>query len=374
MTRLDDIPTPFLALDRRVLQRNVEGMLRRAQRFGVVLRPHLKTAKCAEVARLAHGGSHGPITVSTLQEAAWFVERGFRDLTYAVGIVPQKLDRVAAMMRSGADLRILTDDPATAAAISEDGAGRGIRYRVMIEVDCGAGRAGLDPAGDSLLETGRALDQGEGSELCGVLTHGGQSYGCDGPAGVRVVAGTERDAAVRAAERLRAAGLPCPVVSVGSTPTAMVAENLSGVDEIRPGVYMFFDLFQHKLGMCTLEDIAIDVHTRVVGRYPERGQVLVDAGGLALSQDRSANRFDETLGYGLCLDARRTSVGRVVQVNQEHGFVELDPGRRDNPPAVGERLRILPNHACMTAAMYDRYQVTEDGIRTIGVWDRTGGW
>ena len=212
VTRLDDIPTPFLALDR-----NVEGMLRRAQRFGVQLRPHLKTAKCAEVARLAHGGSSGPITVSTLQEAAWFVERGFRDLTYAVGIVPQKLDRVAALMQAGADLRILTDDPATAAAVSEDGASRGIRFRVMIEVDCGAGRAGLDAAGDGLLEAGRVLHDGEGTELAGVLTHGGQSYGCDGPAGVRVVAADERDAAVSAAERLRAAGLPCPVVSVGST-------------------------------------------------------------------------------------------------------------------------------------------------------------
>ncbi len=373
MIRLDDIATPFLVLDRKALQRNLDSMRRRARRFGVTLRPHLKTAKCVEIAVLAHGGQPGPITVSTLQEAAWFSERGFRDITYAVGIAPQKLDRVAALMACGIRLRILTDDPRTAALIRENGASGGVRFQVLLEIPCGAGRAGLAPEDDGLIAAARAL-QGQGSELCGVLTHGGQSYGCAGPAAVREVAAREREAAVQAAERLRDAGLACPLVSVGSTPTAVVAESLEGVDEIRPGVYMFFDLFQQRLGMCALEDIAIDVHTRVIGSYPERGQVLVDAGALALSLDRSANRFDERLGYGLCLDARGQPRGRVVQVNQEHGFVELDPDGRKDPPTVGARLRILPNHACMTAAMHDRYHVTDDQLEVAEVWERTGRW
>ncbi len=362
--RLDDLPTPALVLDRAVLARNLVRMRDRAARLGVRLRPHLKTAKSADVARLALGDGGDGITVSTLAEARYFLERGFRDIIYAVGIAPAKLDEVAALRRQGADLAIVTDDLEAARAVARRGAELGTVFPVLVEIDSGAGRAGVDPAGGELVDIGRVLATGPGAELRGVLTHAGHSYRCAGPAEIRAVAAQERAEAVLAADRLRQAGLPCPVVSVGSTPTALFAERLDGVTEMRPGVYMFMDLYQQSLGVCDEADVAVSVLASVIGHRADRGRLLVDAGALALSQDGSLPGFGRVAGRALA----------VAKVNQEHGFVEPLAGAAAVDLPVGSRLRLLPNHACMTAGMYDRYHVVDGGDEVVAVWERCRGW
>ncbi|HEX9462231.1 MAG TPA: alanine racemase [Alphaproteobacteria bacterium] len=379
--QLTDLPTPSLILDRRRLAQNVSRMRARADQFGVTLRPHLKTAKSARVAELATGGK-GPITVSTLAEAAYFLKHGFRDITYAVGVVPAKLDQVAALQRDGADLKLITDNVEVARTIAARGRALGQTFRVLIEIDTGLGRAGVAPDAPEISEIARALATG-GAELVGVLAHAGHSYHCHGVDEVKRVAEEERLGALEAALRLRDAGFPAPVVSVGSTPTAVHAERLDGVTEIRPGNFVFFDLFQVGVGSCGMEDIAVSVLTSVIGHHRGRNHLLIDAGGLALSKDTGANEHRPGTGYGLiCLPGGKVPLPglAVLDVHQEHGIVAhakgldaISPLPFDRFP-VGSRVRVLPNHACMTAAMYDRYHVTDGTTEIVDEWDRVNGW
>ena len=374
MLHLSDLPTPALLLERARLDRNLARMAERMRGLGVDLKPHLKTAKSAEIARRATEGFSGGITVSTLAEAAYFAEAGFGNITYAVGIVPAKLEEAAALMRRGVALTLVTDHPAIARAVGEHGRRLGVRFSVLIEIDTGSGRAGLDPHSPVLIEVARLLVDG-GSELAGVLTHAGHSYAAEGPEALRKVAEEERLGVVRAAERLRKAGFPVRRVSAGSTPTAAFAQHLDGLTDMRPGIYMFGDLMQAAIGSCTLDDIAVTVLATVIGSYPERNKVLIDAGALALSADRSANSRWADVGLGWVAD----ETGRVLnglfveRAHQEHGFITARaplPFERLTP---GTRLRILPNHACITAAAYDRYHVVEGG-EVVAEWGRVNGW
>lgn len=371
LMRVDDLDTPCLLLDRAVLKRNLSAMSARMKRHGVRLRPHLKTAKSAEVARLAIQGEAGGITVSTLAEARYFARHAFKDILYAVGIVPGRLDQVARLREDGIDLTIITDSPDAARAIARHGGAFG----VLIEIDSGAHRAGLDPASPLLLEVGRILHGTANVDLRGVMTHAGHSYHCRSPQEVTAIAEAERAAAVGAAERLRQAGIACPVVSVGSTPTAVHARSLQGVTEMRPGVYMFNDLDQLALGSCAEGDLALSVLASVVGQYPDRNQVLIDAGALALSKDVSATEFMPDIGFGAVAQHHGLS---VADVNQEHGFVRGASRLPFDELKVGAKLRILPNHACITAAAYDRYHVIDSeldgGVTVVATWDRVNGW
>lgn len=374
---LNDLPTPVLILDRKRLMANIARMQARAKKLGVSLRPHLKTAKSAMVAELAVG-KDGPITVSTLAEAEYFAKAGFRDILYAVPMAPQKLDQVGALIRRGVDLKIITDHPAVAEAAAQAGQRLGISFRVMIKIDCGLGRAGIAPDSDLLLPLAKAAAR-PGAELAGVLTHAGHSYGAKSVAEIERIAEDERVAVVMAATRLREAGFACPIVSVGSTPTALFAKDLTGVTEMRPGNFVFFDLFQAGLGTCAMQDIAVSVLATVVSHHPARNHVLIDAGGLALSKDTGANKNVPGTGYGrVCRpDAPLPLDGmNIHDVHQEHGLLGgPDAPKVDfaaHPP--GSRLRVLPNHSCMTGAMYDRYYVTDGGSEIVAEWDRVNGW
>lgn len=377
--KLSELDTPNLILDRNVLARNVEAMARRVRSLGVRLRPHMKSAKSVDVARMALGGEVGAITVSTLKEAEHFADAGYTDILYAVGIVPSKVARVAALRRRGVDLAVVTDRIDIARALSQRCVESGIELGVMIEIDTGEHRSGLAPDDRRLLELGAALHDLPGLSLRGVLTHAGHSYQCRTVEAVRAVAEHERAATVGAAKWLRDAGLPCPVVSVGSTPTAVHARHLDGVTELRCGVYMFGDVFQSEIHSCSQRDIAISVLASVIGHREDLNCALIDAGALALSKDRStaAEGLPEDIGFGLVMDAQaRERIGNVHvgRVFQEHGLLSSHgPFPFDRLP-IGSQVRVFPNHACLTAAMYDRYQVVDGGDEVVAAWPRVNGW
>ncbi|UYN97729.1 MAG: alanine racemase [Enhydrobacter sp.] len=374
---IDDLPTPALILDRAVLRRNLKRMSDRLRNAGVALRPHVKTAKSIEIGRMAVEGHDGRITVSTLAEARYFAQGGFKDILYGVGVVPSKLAAVSELRRQGIGLRIVTDNMAVAQAICAAAAG-GDTFSVFIEIDSGGGRAGLPaPELPGLLDIARILHAAPGVEFAGVMTHAGHSYHECTADGIAAVAEQERRAVVGAAEKVRAAGIPCPIVSAGSTPTATHSRNFEGITEMRPGVYVFNDLDQSLIGSCGAEDIALTVLASVIGHYPHRNQMLIDAGALALSKDISAQEFQPKVGYGTIAEAPAANMA-VVACSQEHGFVGADdPLPYGNMP-VGTRVRVLPNHACITAAAYDRYYVVDselDGGRSVvDVYDRINGW
>ncbi|MCJ2127036.1 alanine racemase [Methylobacterium sp. J-077] len=374
----DDLETPCLLLDSDKLAANVAGMRVRLDRLGVTLRPHLKTAKSLDVARIAMASPSGPATVSTLREAEHFAEGGVRDLIYAVGIAPQKLDRVGAIRRRwGVDLAIVLDSVAQAEAVAAWIRRNGDPLPVLIEVDADGHRSGVNPGDtDTLVAIGRVL--AEGASLRGVLLHAGDSYGLNDPAALRAAAEAERQAALGAAAILREAGLPSPVVSVGSTPTARHAENLDGITEVRAGVFMIGDLFQAGVGSCAIDDIALTVLTTVIGHQRDKGWIITDAGWMALSRDRGTARQAVDQGYGIACDSAGHPYPDLIvrDANQEHGILALRPGASASVPdlPIGARLRILPNHACATGAQHDRYHVVSDGHLTGAVWPRISGW
>ena len=370
---LQDLDTPALLLDQAKLEHNCEAMRRRVHPHGVVLRPHVKTAKSVEVTRRALDAPSGPITVSTVREAEYFFDHGFRDILYAVGMVPHKVARVADLTRRGARVSAIVDNVEGARSLVDASAKEGVRIPALIEIDSDGHRAGVVPASPRLLEVAEAL----GPSLAGVMTHAGESYSCGSVDAIAAMAQRERQAVVDSASALRTFGHACPVVSVGSTPTATFAPSFEGVTEVRTGVYMFNDLVMAGLGVCAIDDIAISVLATVIGHQAERNWIVTDAGWMALSRDRGTSRQKVDQGYGLVCDADGKPVGDliVVETNQEHGIIaRRDGGAIDlRHYPVGTLLRVLPNHACATAAQFAEYHVLHDNV-PVETWERFGGW
>lgn len=371
---LTTLPTPALLLDEAKMLANIARLRERMARLGVGLRPHLKTCKSVDVARRQLEGAVGA-TVSTLREAeVFFREGGIRDILYAVGIAPQKVARAAALRAEGCDLTVILDSLVQAEAVV---AAPGGALPALIEIDSDGHRGGLAPDDGRLVEIGRRLHAA--GALRGIVTHAGESYNVVGHEAHAAFAERERLAAVQAAERLRAAGLPCPIVSVGSTPTAHGAESLDGVTEVRAGVYVFFDLVMAGIGVCSQDDIAVSVLATVIGHQEDRGWILVDAGWMAMSRDRGTATQAVDQGYGVvCDEDGRVHPDLIVRAaNQEHGTIALRPGSEATLPRlpVGARVRILPNHACATGAQFDAYHVLPAKAgEALTTWPRFGGW
>lgn len=374
-----DIVTPSLLLDRGKLSRNISRLADHARQLGVVLRPHMKTAKSIDVARLVFPDGPGPITVSTIAEAEYFASHGYRDMTYAVGLSPASALRAMEICkRTGADIKLLLDTVEQADALAEVREATGVIPSVLIELDVDDHRGGLKPDDPTVIEVAERV-VGAGARLAGVLAHAGESYGLNSPAALVAAAENERVATVRAAEILRSHGHDCPIVSLGSTPTAHFAQNLDGVTELRAGVYMFFDLVQHGVGVCSKDDIAISVLASVIGAKPEKGWILVDAGWMALSRDRGTASQLVDQGYGVVCDEQGHVLEDVIvsQASQEHGIISIRPGSNRVMPdlPIGSRVRILPNHACAMATQHTFYSVVKGEDAGIEArWDRIRGW
>lgn len=374
-----DIDTPAALVDLPRMQANIDRLQQRMQGLGVALRPHVKTTKCLPVVQAQLAAGAQGITVSTIKEAEQFFAAGMTDIVYAVCIVPARLPQVLALRRRGCALKIITDSVAGAKAIVDFARAQGEVLEVWIEVDVDGHRSGIPPDSDTLLGVGRTLHEGD-QRLGGVLAHAGSSYDLNMPEALQRLAEQERAGTVSAAERLRAAGLPCPVVSVGSTPTALSAQSLDGVTEVRAGVYVFFDLVMHNVGVCTMDEVALSVLTTVIGHQADKGWAIVDAGWMAMSRDRGTQKQARDFGYGqVCDQAGRPMPGYLMSAaNQEHGIVSRSEAQGpdlhiEQRLPIGTRLRILPNHACATGAQHPAYQVLgADGA--LQTWPRFYGW
>lgn len=375
---LETTKTPALVLDLEKLDRNIARLRERLAGFDVSFRPHVKTGKSLEVGKRLFAGGTGPITVSTLAEAEYFAEGGFRDITYAVGLSPDKFARARALVEDGVTLSVLIDSLEQARDLVEFARDGGAMPGVLIEIDCDGHRGGLLPDDANIITIADILKQG-GIDVRGVLTHAGESYGARGGVGLPEAAEQERAAVVAAAQKLHAAGHEAPVVSVGSTPTAHFARDLTGVTEVRAGVFTFFDLVMHGIGVCEIDDIALSVLATVIGHRRKKGWILTDAGWMAMSRDRGTQNHPVDQGYGLVCDIDGKPLDDLIveDASQEHGIIKARAGSDAAVPdlPIGTRLRILPNHACATAAQHDAYHVIEgDGRAIRAVWPRLRGW
>lgn len=378
--KLSDVQTPELILDRQILKRNIERMATHAAQLGVPLRPHLKTPKSVHVAKLLKAAGATGFNVSTLQEAEYFHASGVEDLYDCVPFSPQKAGRAVGLVDAGCKLTLMTDTvegaEVCAAAIGDCGPSRPVRFTLEIDVD--GYRSGISLNGDELERAARALADHPSIHFAGIMSYAGASYGLL-PDGARELAAQHCTALTEAVKRLERIGLACEMVSLGSTPAVLHSETLPGVTEARCGIYTFQDLFQAGIGACTIDDVALSVLTTVTARHPEHNRLVIDAGALALSKDRSTAGKSFEAQYGWVCDAtsgQRISDLWVGTVSQELGLVTSASGAPIDFDRfhVGSQLRVLPNHADMTAAAYEAYHVTDGGMEIVDVWSRTNRW
>lgn len=358
MKTIDEIPTPALLLDLDILEANLRRMADRCRTLGVGLRPHVKTHKCIEIGRRQqHHGAVG-VTVSTLPEARAFVGAGFDDVTWAYPLHPARQSEIRDLAER-CTLRVVVD---SAEAIDAAEA-VGHSLHVWLDVDCGYHRTGVDPSTPRAAALAARLADAPSLTFDGLLTHAGHAYHGPTTADVLEAAREERDTLLRFAERLRVDGVAVPGLSVGSTPAMSVIDHLRGITEARPGNYAFYDYTQVVLGSCGVRDCAASVLGTVVSARPDAAQAVTDAGALALSRDPGRPASPST-GFGRVYRDHATGVLyptlRVMSLSQEHGILN---GHRP----IGATVRILPNHACLTAACFDRYHVVR-GDQVVDEW------
>ncbi len=374
---LAEIQTPALLLCEEKLDRNIARMKARMDGFGVPLRPHIKTAKSHGGYARALEGAVG-VTVSTLAEAEYAFENGVSNILYAVGMAPGKLDRALALRTKGADLTLIVDTVEAAQAIAVKGEAAKDRIPVLIEIDSDDHRAGVKPLSGAAREIAGFLNSAKCARYRGLMTHAGGSYDCRSVDAIRAVAENERRAVADTASMLAADGIMSEIVSIGSTPTARWGDSFDGVTEVRVGVYMFQDLVMAGLGVCAIDDIALSVLVSVIGHQTEKSWIITDGGWMAMSRDRGTSAFPTDQGYGLVCDAGGRPVGDLIvtSCNQEHGIVARRNGGAINLAdfPVGRLLRILPNHACATAAQFDAYHMIDAHQRVTSTAPRLNGW
>ena len=371
MADLQDLPTPSLLLERERIVRNCQRMREKAQRSGVILRPHVKTHKTVEGARAQCAGT-GPITVSTLAEAEHFAEHGFEDITYAVPLAPDKLPRALALTRRLREFHILVDHAETFRRLEDAACLERLRPRTLLKVDCGYHRAGVDPDDPESLELALQMAQSEHVDFRGLLTHAGHSYHASSREEIAHIAAEESEVLNSFREMI---GRDDLMRSVGSTPTMSIADEFRDCDEIRPGNYIFYDAYQSDLGSCSLDDAALSVLASVIGIYAEQKKVIVNAGTLALAREPGYR------GRGLavvCDENLVTLPYELRSTSQEHGqlfFTGSASAWREelHHLHMGRRFRLIANHSCITAAMHDRFHVVENG-RVVEEWRPVRGW
>ena len=368
--KLEDLKTPAFLIDLPKLKANARMMKDRAQKHNVSLRPHVKTHKTAEIAGMQTSEEAPGITVSTLAEARFYQKSGFEDITYAFPITANKLAEAAELTTKLNVFNILLDQLQTFSAVEAYGREHGITFNVFLKVDCGYHRAGVDPSKRESVKLARNLADSDFVEFKGILTHAGHSYHCHNPAEVIKIAEQERNVMAQFAGRLRDDGIIFKTISIGSTPTAVHAPGWQGIDEIRPGNYVFFDKFQADIGSCQSEDVAATVLTTVVAHYPDHNQMLIDAGALALSKDLGADHLENEIAYGGVWGHPEL---RLFSISQEHGLITSDDPIAFQKFPIGSLLQIIPNHSCLTAALFPEYHVVENN-RVVDRWVPMRGW
>ena len=367
--KFSQLETPALILDIDRLTNNANTMLAYCEKKRVFLRPHLKTLKSVEAAKIATGGRMEGITVSTLAEAEFFASAGFDNILYAVGISPNKFNKVLSIQKqTGKSLVLTLDSIPMAKAV----AASLLDCPVLIEIDCGESRGGISPDDPQLLEIARVL----GAQFNGIMSHAGHSYSTDQISQVKIIAQAEVDSAVMAANKIRDAGMSVDTVSIGSTPTVLHAESFEGITEVRAGIYLLYDLCQFGRNICRLEDIALTVLATVIGHNKKAKLLTLDAGALAMSKDIGANAYLPSAKFGWLCDVETLEPLNlsIDIVHQEHGSVKVDDPSIFERIPIGSTVRILPGHACLTAAGgYGEFHAIGE-TATKKLWPRCDGW
>lgn len=328
------LETPAVLVDLDVAERNIERFQRHCDHHGLDLRPHIKTHKLPDLAKRQVAAGAVGITCQKLGEAEVMAEAGLRDIFLTYNILgPAKLDRLIALSRR-CSVSVVADSPTVVEGLAAAFRDEAEPLGVLVECDTGAGRCGVQSPAEARSLAG-AIETSPGLRLLGLMTYP--------PMGDQAAV----DRWLRAArDALRDAGLPCERISSGGTPNMWRAQEVPTATEHRAGTYVYNDRSLLEAGVCQEEDCALTVLATVVSR-PTETRAIVDAGSKVLTSDLLGLE-----GYGLV-------VGRpevvVAGLSEEHGTLDLS--RSAWRPEVGQRVRILPNHACVVSNMMDEVWV-----------------
>jgi D-serine deaminase-like pyridoxal phosphate-dependent protein len=361
----DTIDTPALIVDLDRLEANIAAMADHARRGGVALRPHVKTHKSVAIARRQLDAGAVGLTVAKLDEVEALVDGGIDTsilLAYQIVAAPKLARTIDLAARTR--LTVAVDSVEGARRLAAAASAAGLTLEVWVEIDSGLARCGVVPADAPALA--RVIADLDGLRLTGMFTHAGQSYGASSPAEVEAIAEAEARAVVDAAFATRAMGIDVETISAGSTPTARFLDAASGLTEIRPGTYVFYDALQVALGSAAPDQCALTIATTVISR-PAPDRAVVDAGSKTFGLDKGAHSSSLLDDYGTLVGAE----GRLNRLSEEHGTLDVPAGAA---PAIGDRLRFIPNHVCSTANLGRRFYGVRAGIvEAIITIDASGG-
>ncbi len=351
-----DLPTPLVLVERARLLSNIDRMQSEADAHRVALRPHAKTHKIPAVARWQMDRGAVGICCAKVGEAEVFAEAGIEDIRLPYPVNPRNATRLLALMNR-CRISIIVDHPAVARGWSDVMRAAGRSLDVLVKVDVGSHRCGIDPAAPGALAFVRLVATLPGLRLRGLLSHAGHSYGAESAGALAAVARDEAGILRALAEEARRDGVSIDEISVGATPTSPFIE--PGVTELRPGTYVYYDRTQVALGIADLRQCALTVLAMVVSR-PARDRIVLDCGSKTLTKD-PASGFDHPRGYGAVFtDLDATALDRALTIeklSEEHAVVSVPSGSTALEP--GDLVRVLPNHACPVSNLVDCVRLVE---------------
>lgn len=358
---MDVLQTPAVLVDLDKLEANIADMAAFSRETQVSLRPHIKAHKTVQIARKQLEAGACGLTVATLREAEVMAEAGIRDIFIACQIAgPEKVERLSALAAS-ADLTVAVDSLPGARILAAVAKKSGRNLSVLMEINTGLDRCGVLP-GEDALQLARSLIGIPGLTFKGIFTHAGQVYAATARSEVEKIGRHEGRVMVETAELLRRFQVAVEVVSVGSTPTVKISGRVDGVTEIRPGNYVFYDAIQVGLGVASQQQCALSVLAAVISK-PAPGRIIVDAGSKTLALDRGAHGAEIVGGFGLIPEAPAYKISRL---SEEHGIIDTTAASGPGPD-IGERIEIIPNHACVVANLAEKLHLRQKG-RPVDTW------
>jgi len=345
--KLYQIETPNVLIDYQRLVQNIESIQKIADDNQIKLRPHIKTHKCLEIARLQLENGATGITCAKIEEAIVFAKDGVSSITVAYPVIDEyKLIRLISTCRQlDIDLGIVVDSKYGVRNISKIAIQFEKIVKIYIKIDVGLHRCGLRKDDPEIIELAHSIKRQSHLDYAGLLSHAGHSYAAKNRDEVRKIADTERSNLIYVKNMLNKVGIDVPEISVGSTPTVLAAKDFSGITEIRPGNYVFMDNTPLRLGLISEDKIALKVLATIVSQNDE--YYIIDAGSKILSSDTGAHGSGGDIGFGhaypLEASDKQNDFLIVCRLSEEHGFLKRN--KKINL-SIGQKVLILPNHSC----------------------------
>jgi D-serine deaminase-like pyridoxal phosphate-dependent protein len=352
---VSEIDTPALVVDLDVMERNLCRVASYAKENGLRLRPHTKTHKSPRIGKRQLEGGAAGLTVAKVGEAEVMLGAQPADLLVAYPVIGRtKLARLMGVARK-TRVTVAVDSLFAARHISDSAREAGVDVGILAEFDAGFGRVGVE-AGEPLLALVQSIMRLPRLTFEGLTFYPGHIKGNDehGLEELKKVSEVVQDA-LSAFER---AGIEVKIVSGGSTPTLFHSHQVEGLNEIRPGTYVYNDLSTVRSEACSLADCAATLHCTVVSTA-RPGQMIVDGGSKTFSSDRLPNTSEPIFGYLL-----EAPGARFHKMNEEHGYVDITKAEREF--SIGDRVRIVPNHVCAAVNLHDQvYGIRGDSVEEV---------